>query len=36
MEFIKGNLKRILYQGDNGYLVGLFKVKDASHETLNL
>ena len=36
MEFIKGNLKRILYEGDNGYLVGLFKVKDASHQYLEL
>ena len=36
MEFIKGNLKRILFQGDNGYLVGLFKIKEASNENLDL
>jgi len=29
-EFIKGNVKKIIYQNDNGYLVGIFKVKDAS------
>lgn len=32
MDFIKGTLKRILFQGDNGYLVGLFKVKEANNE----
>ncbi len=32
MDFIKGNLRRILFQGDNGYLVGLFKIKEANEE----
>ena len=36
MEFIKGNLKKILFQGDNGYLVGLFKIKEADNENLDL
>lgn len=35
MEFIKGNMKKILFQGDNGYLVGLFKIKDASEENID-
>lgn len=35
MEFIKGSLKKILFQGDNGYLVGLFKVKEADDENLD-
>ncbi len=30
MDFIKGNLKKILFQGDNGYIVGLFKIKETS------
>lgn len=36
MEFIKGNLKKILFQGDNGYLVGLFKIKETDEENLDL
>lgn len=28
--FIKGNYKRSLFEGDNGYIVGLFKVKETS------
>ena len=35
MEFIKGNLKKILFSGDNGYLVGLFKIKEASDEAID-
>ena len=27
--FIKGNYKKSLFQGDNGYIVGLFKIKEA-------
>ncbi len=34
--FIKGNYKRSLFQGDNGYLVGLFKIKDADEENQSL
>lgn len=29
-DFIKGNVKKIIYRGDNGYTVGLFKVKESS------
>lgn len=29
-ESIKGNVKKIIYQGDNGYTVGLFRIKDAT------
>ena len=29
VEYIKGNLKKILFSGDNGYLVGLFKITEA-------
>ena len=36
MEFIKGNLKKILFNGDNGYLVGLFKVKEADDDNLDV
>lgn len=30
--YIKGNLKKIIFSGDNGYTVGLFKIKDGSEE----
>ena len=36
MEFIKGNLKRILFSGDNGYLVGLFKIKETNEQNSEL
>lgn len=29
-DYIKGNVKKIIYQNDNGYTVGVFKVKEAS------
>lgn len=29
-EYIKGNVKKIIYHNDNGYTVGVFKVKEAS------
>ncbi|MBO5375250.1 MAG: ATP-dependent RecD-like DNA helicase [Bacilli bacterium] len=29
-EYVKGNIKKIIYRNDNGYTVGVFKVKDAS------
>lgn len=35
MEFIKGTLKKILFQGDNGYLVGLFKIKETDESNLD-
>ena len=31
-EYIKGNVKKIIYQNDNGYTVGIFKIKDASSQ----
>ena len=30
MEFIKGKYTKSIYKSDNGYIVGLFRVKDAS------
>ncbi len=36
MNYIKGNLKKILFQGENGYIVGLFKIKEASIENEEL
>lgn len=30
MSYIKGNFKRYIYEGDNGYTVGLFKIKETS------
>ena len=30
--YIKGNLRKIIFNGNNGYIVGLFKVKDSSSE----
>ena len=36
MDFIKGNLKKVLFQGDNGYLVGLFKVKETNNENKDI
>lgn len=26
-EYIKGNIKKIIYKNDNGYTVGTFKIK---------
>lgn len=34
MAYIKGNLKRIIYKTDKGYIVGLFKVKETDNEEL--
>ena len=34
MTYIKGNLKRIIYKTDKGYIVGLFKVKETDNEEL--
>lgn len=34
--FIKGNYKKSLFQGDNGYVVGLFKIKEADDENVDL
>ncbi len=30
-EYIIGNVRRIIYRSENGYIVGVFKVKDASN-----
>lgn len=30
--YIKGNVKKIIYNGENGYTVGLFKIKEATDE----
>ena len=30
--YIKGNLKKTIFSGDNGYVVGLFKIKSASED----
>lgn len=34
MKYIKGNVRKILYENDNGYRVGLFKVKETNDENL--
>ena len=32
MTYIKGNFKKYIFKSDKGYVVGLFKIKDASEE----
>lgn len=32
--YIKGNFKRYIYKGDNGYVIGLFKVREANSSLL--
>ena len=32
MSYIKGNFKKYIFRGDNGYVVGLFKVKETDIE----
>ncbi len=34
MNYIKGNFKRYIFKGDNGYVIGLFKVKDTNSTSL--
>lgn len=34
--FIKGKYRRNLFQGDNGYVVGLFKIKEADEDNVDL
>ncbi len=34
--FIKGNYRKSLYQGENGYVVGLFKIKEADSDNEDL
>ena len=34
--FIKGNYRKSLFQGDNGYIVGLFKIKEADDDNQEL
>jgi len=36
MEFVKGNLKKVLFRGENGYLVGIFKVIDADEKNIDM
>ena len=33
--YLKGTFKRIIYQSDDGYTVGLFKVKESSFADYN-
>ena len=32
MEYIRGKFKQMIFESDNGYKVGLFRVKEASGE----
>ena len=32
--YIKGTFKKVIFQSDNNYIIGLFRVKDASSEEL--
>ncbi len=32
MEFVRGKFRNLIYEGDNGYKIGLFRVKEASSE----
>ncbi len=32
MEYIQGKFKQLIYEGDNGYKVGLFRVKESSED----
>ena len=32
MEYIQGKFRQLIYEGDNGYKVGLFRVKESSEE----
>ena len=34
MKYIKGNVRKIIYESENGYRVGLFKVKDTNDEDM--
>ena len=36
MSFIKGNFRKYIFRSDKGYIVGLFKVKDASDDLLDI
>ena len=35
MEYIKGKFRNTIYQNDNGFFVGLFRVKETNDESLN-
>ena len=35
MDYIHGKFKQLIYEGDNGYKVGLFRVKEASETLLS-
>ena len=34
MEYIKGKFKQMIYEGNNGYKIALFKIKDTNQETM--
>jgi hypothetical protein len=34
MNYIKGNFRSAIYEGNNGYKVGLFKVKETNDEEM--
>lgn len=36
MNFIKGNVRKILFESENGYKVGLFKLKETNCESVNV
>ncbi len=36
MSYIKGNFRKYIFRSDNGYVVGLFKVKEASSDIIEL
>lgn len=36
MEFVRGKFKQMIYEGDNGYKVGLFRVKETTEELADL
>lgn len=34
MNFIKGNIKTIIFESDSGFFVGTFKIRETNDETL--
>ena len=36
VEFVRGKFKQMIYEGDNGYKVGLFRVKETTEELADL
>ena len=35
-EWIKGNFRKSIYQNESGYVIGIFKVKEASSRVLSI